>query len=627
VQALIAARLDTLSPDRKSLLQDAAVLGKVFWLGALAEIGGRDLGELELDLHELARKELVRPARTSSMEGESEYSFLHLLVRDVAYSQIPRAERIRRHRAAAAWIEHRAGERVEDLAEVLAHHYLQALELAEVAGDSEQARELAPSARRFLALAGERALGLDTAQAEARLARALELMPLDDADRPDLLVSWADAVFQAGRPREAAEALDEALASLRSQDDTEAAARALQLRSRVAQRLGEGRQVSLAAEAVGLLERQSPGPALVAAYAQLASAQHVGGAYAEAIAAAERAVALSEELGLPEPARALGYRGFSRVCTEGRGGFAEMEHALALLVERGAGRDAAILQNNLGVARYPLQGPAASLAAFEEGIAFCEQRGLRESAAQLESNCPGLLSELGRPEEALKRAARLATALEASGDGHSLSEVRAVELAVRLARDEQRPSGDVEWLIETARTVGAADILALALAVAAAALVSQAPARASGLLAELEQVAGARDSPYYARELAGMLRTAHAAGDAELAKRLADELEARYPLDEHALRAARAQLAEQAGDHAGAATLFADAAARWEEFGNVPERAHALLGHGRCLLSARGRAAQQSLREARELFAGMGYMPALAQTEALLEQTSAASPS
>ena len=47
------------------------------------------------------------------MEGESEYSFWHLLVRDVAYGQIPRAERVRRHRSAAAWIERKAGERAE----------------------------------------------------------------------------------------------------------------------------------------------------------------------------------------------------------------------------------------------------------------------------------------------------------------------------------------------------------------------------------------------------------------------------------------------------------------------------------------------------------------------------------
>src|SRR5438445_12468535 len=143
----------------------------MFWAGGIAEIGGRDQEEVELALHELARKELVRPARMSSMEGESEYAFWHLLVRDVAYSQIPRAERARRHRAAAAWIERKAAERVEDLAEVLAHHYLQALELAEAAGDAAQAEELAAPARRLPALAGERALGLDPAQAEAAPAR------------------------------------------------------------------------------------------------------------------------------------------------------------------------------------------------------------------------------------------------------------------------------------------------------------------------------------------------------------------------------------------------------------------------------------------------------------------------
>ena len=105
VQALIAARLDTLSPERKGLLQDASVVGKVFWAGALAEMGGREAREVELALHELARKELVRPSRSSSMVGEAEYGFWHALVRDVCYGQIPRAARADRHRAAAAWIE------------------------------------------------------------------------------------------------------------------------------------------------------------------------------------------------------------------------------------------------------------------------------------------------------------------------------------------------------------------------------------------------------------------------------------------------------------------------------------------------------------------------------------------
>jgi len=625
LQALIAARLDTLSPERKSLLQDAAVLGKVFWVGALAEIGDRNESELELALHELARKELVRPARTSSMEGEGEYSFWHLLVRDVAYGQIPRAERARRHRAAAAWIERKAGERVEDLAEVLAHHYLQALELAEAAGDAEQAEELAAPARRFLALAGERALGLDTTQAEARLARALELTRPEDPERANLLVRWADAAAQAGRLREAAEALEKALASLRARGEVQAAARALQLRSRVSLRLGEGRQVALAAEAVDMLEQEAPNPALVAAYGQLANAHALAGNWAEAIAAADRARELAATLGLPEPARALGYRGYARAHLGDVDGLAEMERALALLVERGAGRDAAALQSNLALVRYPLQGPARALAAFEEGIAFCEQRGLAELAGAIEGNCPGLMTELGRGGEALDRAGQLAAVLEASGDTHSLIELRAVELANRLARGEREATtGAADWLIQTAREDAVAEMVVLGLAAAADALAAEAPERAPALLAELEQIAGTHETPYYARQLAGMLRTALAAGDPALAKRLADGLELRYPLDDHALCAARAQLAEHAGDHADAATLYAEAAARWHEFGNVPEHAHALLGQGRCLLALGRPGAEQPLREARDLFAAMGYKPALAETEALLDQTAAA---
>src|ERR671930_2734132 len=175
VQALIAARLDTLTSERKSLLQDAAVLGKVFWAGALVQMGDRERGEVEQALHELARKELVRPVRTSSMEGEAEYAFWHVLVRDVCYAQIPRAARAVRHRAAAAWIERRAGERAEDLADVLAHHYLQALELSRAAGQGAGAEELEAGAIRYLALAGERALALDVASAEASLAKALAL--------------------------------------------------------------------------------------------------------------------------------------------------------------------------------------------------------------------------------------------------------------------------------------------------------------------------------------------------------------------------------------------------------------------------------------------------------------------
>jgi hypothetical protein len=560
------------------------------------------------------------------MEGESEYSFWHLLVRDVAYSQIPRAERARRHRAAAAWIERQGSERIEDLAELLAHHYLQALELAAAAGDREQAAELTAPARRFLALAGERALGLDTVQAEARLARALELTPADDPERPDLLVRWADAASQAGRPREAAEAIDEALATLRARGETEAVARAQLLRSHVAFSLGEGGEVALAAETVVLLAQEPPGPELVAAQAALAGRHFLAGAYAEAIGAADRARELAKTLGLPEPALALNYRGYSRALLGDADGLAEMERALALLLEQGAGQDAGSLQNDLAIARYPLEGPARSLAAFEQAIAFCEQRGLAHMVAYIESDCPGLLVELGRPEQALERAHRLALALEASGATHPLVWIRAFELATHLARGESEAApGIVDWLVETVHADPSPAVIVEAfVACAAARLAAGLHEQARALLAEIEQTAGVRETTYYVRELPAMLRTALAAGDPALAKRLADALEPRYPLNEHALCAARAQLAETAGEQAEAAELYAEAARRWQQFGNVPERAYALLGRGRCLSGLGKPEAGESLREARELFSSIGYKPALAQTETLLEQTIAA---
>jgi tetratricopeptide (TPR) repeat protein len=282
------------------------------------------------------------------------------------------------------------------------------------------------------------------------------------------------------------------------------------------------------------------------------------------------------------------------------------------------------MQNNLAIARYPLDGPARSLEVFEDGIAFCEQRGLVESARQLEANNPGLLVELGRPDEALARAGRLAAELEATGDTHDLLELRAVELASRVDRGDLGERTAADWLIEMGRQIGAADTSVFALAAAAMRLAEEAPDETRALLAEVEQIEGSRGTPYYARQLAAMARTALATGDEALARRLADGLEPSYPLNEHALCAVRAQLAEHAADHEGAAALYDEAAARWQKFGNVPERAYALLGQGRCLLALSRPEAEQPLHEAGDLFAAMGYRPALVETKALLEQVAAA---
>ena len=195
----------------------------------------------------------------------------------------------------------------------------------------------------------------------------------------------------------------------------------------------------------------------------------------------------------------------------------------------------------------------------------------------------------------------------------ALIELRSVELTTRLALGEPTTAAQADWLVESARASRAVEMIALAHPAAAG--VSE---ERSALLAELERTPGARASPYYARSLAAMVRTALDARDRQLAERLTGGIELRYPLDEHALGTARAHLAEH-GDHSGAITAYARAAEGWREFGNVPERASALLGQGRCLRALGRPEAEQPLREARDLFDSMGYKPALAETDALLE--------
>ena len=226
IHALIAARLDTLPPERKRLLQDAAVIGKVFWAGAVAAMGDRDPAEVERALHELSRKELVRRSRQSSMEGEAEYGFWHLLVRDVAYGADPACRARGKASGAADWLESGQGA-VEDLAEVLAYHTGEALALAEATGDTALQAEIAPRAARYALLAGERALGLDTTKALALLERAKTLTPDDDPGYPLVLLRWAVVPARPAVLREAAEALEQAIDRFDAQGDALHAGEAL----------------------------------------------------------------------------------------------------------------------------------------------------------------------------------------------------------------------------------------------------------------------------------------------------------------------------------------------------------------------------------------------------------------
>jgi tetratricopeptide (TPR) repeat protein len=580
-------------------------------------MGVRDPEDVQLALLEMARKELVRASEGQSMEGEPEYAFWHAVIRDVAYGQIARADRARRHLAAARWIETRAGARV-DAAELIAHHYLAALDVSRTVTIEEDTKELEEEAVRYLTLAAARALPLDVTSAEASLAKALELASPEHPQWPMLLERWAEAAEQQGRPQEAKAALEEAVALYRERGEPLAMGRALTTLSHFLQRLGDPRREDVLAEALATLEARPPGPELVAAHSQLAGRRYVGAAYQESIAAAERAIVLAGELGLEEPARALGFRGGSRACLGDRQGVEDMQRALELAVEQGKGRDAAVIYANLAIEQLQYEGPAVALATCLEGAEFAERRGIAEFALGLRGQSASYLIDLGRTDEALEQATESAARADAAGAVPELIETRTVQLRVLAERgrhDDARPAA--EELIEIARTGGESQQLAAALA-AGALVYRQDPNQARSLLVELEQTGGVRGDQSYVTHLPELVRGALALGDQQLASVLVGGVESGIPLYGHALCACRAQLAEADGNHAGAALGYAEAAERWRGFGRVTELAHALLGQGRCMLVLNDTGGDWPLSEARRLFASMGYEPRLREAESLL---------
>jgi class 3 adenylate cyclase/tetratricopeptide (TPR) repeat protein len=128
LQALIGSRLDELPSLEKRLAQHAAVVGDTFWPGAVAHLAEAN-GEVALALESLERRDLVRAHEASTVAGEREYSFKHIVIRDVAYGQLPKGRRAGLHVRCADWTE--ALPRAEgELVEIVAYHLEQACLLA-----------------------------------------------------------------------------------------------------------------------------------------------------------------------------------------------------------------------------------------------------------------------------------------------------------------------------------------------------------------------------------------------------------------------------------------------------------------------------------------------------------------
>jgi class 3 adenylate cyclase len=609
VQGIVAARLDALPQEEKALLQDASVLGKVFWLGAAAEIGDIDRFAAEEALHRLERKEFVRRERRPSVAGESEYAFRHLLVRDVAYNQIPRARRAEKHRLAGEWIE-RLG-RAEDHAEMLAYHYSNALELARAAGADTAPYER--QAWRALREAGDRAYALSAYQtARGFYAAALEAWPVEEPRDAELLVRYG-RVLNSVDLGSAPEVLFDAVEVARASGDLERAAEAETLVCEMHWLMG---QRDGAFEHLGAAERLvADAPVSYAkAYvmANVSRFRMLAGDSEHAIAVGLEALAMAEELGHAElQAHALSDIGISRMQSgDDAGGLVDLERSIEIADSINS-IESARAYGNMASGLSDMGDLERSFAVLAEGRRRAEHFGLDDWLLWLRGEGAYPLYYKGSWDEALD----LLDGLMDEFANHPFwmeAPCRQLRGQIRLARgDEAGASQDSERALELAGEAKDPQVVWPSLSLAARMAVHSDPERAGAMLKQLLTEWKEHGCPRSSE----MSWTPDAAIVLGLLGREDDYLpEARGTVDRSHWR--RAAVAFLTGAPAAAAEIYA-------EIGSGPDEAYARLKSAELHFHEGRRAeADAELGKAMAFFGKAGATAYLRECEALLAEAS-----
>ena len=600
VQGIIAARLDSLADDQKRLLQDAAVVGKVFWTASLAAVNGSERIAVEQRLRSLVRKEFVRRERRASVEGESEFAFNHVLVRDVAYGQIPRADRADKHRRAAEWIESLG--RAEDQAELLAHHYVSALELVQASGAATT--DLTVRARTALRAAGARELTLNAYAAAARsFEAAANLAAEPDPDRPRALLRHGLALHALLDPRRF-DLLEEARSALVAVGDTDGAAEADLALAEGWWWAGERERCTACLERAAELVRQGEASATTAAVlGQVARFHSLFGEDEAAIDRGRESLRLAEKFGRND-LRAknlitLGTAAFYRPDSDLEAALANVREGIEIAAACGDLMQLSRGWVNLGFLVQQSADLEQAEAALLEGARLAQRRGHAPGIRFSEGNMIDFDLLVGRWQAAERRANEF---LEVSEQGsHYMDGIALMSRSViRLARDESDPArGDADEAVTTARRVKDPQALVPALAIAAMVYAELGEKEHAGsLLDELQPV------PFIAAIPAAFF----AASRLELAEEFratVREFRRGTPWD----RAADAVLDGR----------WADAADAYSEIGTPPFAALAALRAAEVYVSAGRRAeADEQLSRALEFWRSVGAKRYVREGEALL---------
>lgn len=598
VQGIIAARLDGLPPEEKQLLQDAAVLGKVFWLGAVS--ADRVVGERLL--HSLERKEFVRRQRSSSVGGEQEYAFRHLLVRDVAYGQIPRLPRAEMHAQAAGWLESLG--RPEENAEMLAHHYLEALRLLRASGRPVPS-SLSDKARVAAWDAGRRALALAAYQSARRwFEAALELWPPDDPARFEVALDYGRSRFDDTTMSD--DTLLEATEGLLAVGNIGGAAQALMMLGSTSWVRGDrDRAFEHLDRAEALLADQPPSPAKANVLQRLGRFAVLADDMDRAIEEGTESLELAERFGLDDMrARNLNTLGMARVHKGDLGGFDQLQEALDLAHEVRS-PDEAIAAGNIAWLKADVGDLHTAWEMHQKAVQIATRRGLDASIRWYRAERVYYDYWRGQWDEAVSLAD--AFIAEVAAGGHYMETYcRYLRAAIRLGR------GDVPGALSDAARASAVarrgkdpQVLHPALAFESRLLVSSGDvAGGSAVADELLAAWGKRGVRPQSESVDG----AWALHDLDRCSDLLEYLDrARVQTPWHVAARAIAH-----GDFAHAASVYA-------EIGTIPDEAYAHLRAAVSLVAVGDdAAATPHLRTALRLLTPLGATAYLKEAESLL---------
>ncbi len=620
LSSLLAARLDVLDAEERELVKSMALFGGSFPRSAAASLGSVSDERLDGLLASLVRKQVFVVRADPLSPDRGQYAFAQTLLRTVAYDMLSKRERKARHVAAAEHLRQAFPDDGEDVAEVIAHHYLDAYHAAQGDPDEEEHRGRALTALRR---AAQRALIVGAPDTAKHAFRTAAELADDERERIQLTAAAADAAMRAGEWASAVELFDAASQAHRSAGREDDAARLGRAHGEALRRLGRVEDdIALVREALALLGDDAIDADVAALNGELGAALTFHGEYDAAAPALERALQVAEALGLPEViCNALGRKSLLSAW-HGRAVEARVlfNGGIALAEENGLTDELQSLCNNAGDLCMHTDMPGAA-EYLEKALTITRRLGNRATESLTAGNLMLLDLFEGRWEQVEQRATPLLA--DERPDAEHLHERLGVLHAAR---------GDLEAARRSLEALGSwkdSDNLELSRAYALLAAViavgegdaSRAFELAGGVLRAAITVGSADENVRSAWPIA--LDAALAAGRLDDAAEFVALLEVKPPgLVPRHMRAqlarSRGLLAAARGDHDAVEADLLAAVDGFRALGHTYWLARAQTDLAAWLIE-RGRAAEADplLDEAIATLEGLRAAPALAQARAL----------